>query len=39
VQDIDDGPDGRLLVKTGAPDAAWNVKNTDVAPGAFDVSG
>jgi hypothetical protein len=39
VQDIEDGPDGRLLVKTGALDAAWNVENTDVAPGAFDVSG
>ncbi len=39
VQDIEDGPDGRLLVKTGALDAAWNVENTGVAPGAFDVSG
>jgi hypothetical protein len=39
VQDIEDGPDGRLLVKTGALDAARNVENTDVAPGAIDVSG
>jgi hypothetical protein len=31
VQDIEDGPDGRLLVKTGALDAGWNVENTDVA--------
>ena len=25
--------------QTGALDAAWDVENTDVAPGAFDVSG
>jgi hypothetical protein len=39
VQDIDDGPDGRLLVKTGGLGASWNVENTSVAPGAFSVSG
>jgi hypothetical protein len=39
VQDIEDGPDGRLLVKTGSLGASWNVENTNVAPGAFCVSG
>jgi hypothetical protein len=39
VQDIEDGPDGRLLAKSGSLSAGWTVENTEVAPGAFDVSG
>ena len=39
VQDIEDGPDGPLLVKSGSLSAGWNVEDTEVVPGGFAVSG